>query len=165
MNTGKTYVIFDGDNDIWAYGYMKGWNALPNIDFDLDDAHEVYRLYPNAPESVVKRELQKRFALSNNVIVLVGEHTKYLYKYVRWEIEAAQMLDLPIIVVNLNDKRTHDVNRCPPILSGHYAVHVSFEKNVIKHALENFPSEYYARVVTAPGDRHYSQDIYKQLGL
>jgi hypothetical protein len=23
----KTYVIFDGDNDMWAYAYMKGWKA------------------------------------------------------------------------------------------------------------------------------------------
>jgi len=23
----KTYVIFDGDNDMWAYSYMKGWKA------------------------------------------------------------------------------------------------------------------------------------------
>ena len=36
----KTYVIFDGDNDKWAYGRMKGWNALENIDFE--DAHDVY---------------------------------------------------------------------------------------------------------------------------
>ena len=35
----KTYVIFDGDNDIWAYGFMKGWKKNEHIDFDFDDAH------------------------------------------------------------------------------------------------------------------------------
>ena len=31
----KTYVIFDGDKDIWAYGRMKGWKALPTVDFNF----------------------------------------------------------------------------------------------------------------------------------
>ena len=29
----KTYVIFDGDNDLWAYAYMKGWNESEYIEF------------------------------------------------------------------------------------------------------------------------------------
>ena len=35
-------------------------------------------------------------------MVLVGEKTKNLYKFVRWEIELAIKLGLPIIVANLN---------------------------------------------------------------
>lgn len=163
MNGLKTYVIFDGDSDMWAYGYMKGWNALPNMNFALDDAHEVYRLNPNASEATVKAELKKRFALSDKVIVLVGEHTKNLYKYVRWEIEIAQALNLPIIVVNLNDEKEYDGNRCPPILGGHYAVHVSFEMKIVKHALDKFPSEYYSRGQNDDGNRHYPTSVYSSL--
>jgi hypothetical protein len=29
-----TYVIFDGDNDQWAYRYMRGWKANERLDFD-----------------------------------------------------------------------------------------------------------------------------------
>ena len=27
-----SYVIFDGDNDKWAYGYMKGWKQNDRVD-------------------------------------------------------------------------------------------------------------------------------------
>jgi len=29
----KTYIIFDGDKDMWAYVYMKGWKKNEHIDF------------------------------------------------------------------------------------------------------------------------------------
>ncbi len=35
-----TYVIFDGDEDKWAYGFMKGWKKNDNVDFDFRDAHD-----------------------------------------------------------------------------------------------------------------------------
>jgi hypothetical protein len=37
----KTYVIFDADNDMWAYGYMKGWKSNENLDFNFHDAHDL----------------------------------------------------------------------------------------------------------------------------
>ena len=30
-------MIFDVDNDMWAYAYMKGWNESEHIDPDLHD--------------------------------------------------------------------------------------------------------------------------------
>ena len=47
----------------------------------------------------------KRLKNTKIFVLLVGEKTKYLYKYVKWEIEQALSLNLPIIVVNLNGKR------------------------------------------------------------
>ena len=37
----KTYVIFDGDNDLRAYGYMKGWKVQEHMDFDFYYAHDI----------------------------------------------------------------------------------------------------------------------------
>lgn len=37
----KTYVIFDADNDIWAYRYMRGWIAEEHIEFNFHDAHDL----------------------------------------------------------------------------------------------------------------------------
>ncbi len=48
---------------------------------------------------------------SDQVLVLVGESTKHLKKFVGWEIDLAINLVLPIIVVNLNDKRHMDDER------------------------------------------------------
>ncbi len=125
--TDLTYVIFDGDKDKWAYGYMKGWNANNRIEFNLRDVHEEGSLTSRAQDEWhVKAGLRERFGLSSQVIVVVGESTRYLYKFVRWEIDVALELHLPIIVVNLNKKRAFDAERCPPILHDKTAVHVSF---------------------------------------
>ena len=37
----NTYVIFDGDNDRWAYAFLKGWNESDHIEFDFYDAHDL----------------------------------------------------------------------------------------------------------------------------
>ena len=71
----KTYVIFDGDHDIWAYGRMKGWKALPTIDFDFYDAHDLgSELTDRASEETVKTRLRSRFSSANQVVVLIGAH-------------------------------------------------------------------------------------------
>ena len=39
------------------------------------------------------------------LVILIGENTKNLYKYVRWEIEYAIENDIPIVAVNLNKSK------------------------------------------------------------
>jgi len=46
----KTYVIFDGDNDMWAYAYMKGWKSNENMAFNFYDAHDIRPLTDRASE-------------------------------------------------------------------------------------------------------------------
>lgn len=162
----KTYVIFDGDNDKWAYARMKGWNALENIDFNFEDAHDVYAMTSRAnDEDYIKANLKKRFNDASQVIVLIGESTKNLYKYVRWELDVALGLDLPIIAVNLNGKRNQDNLLCPPIIKDKYVVHIPFKMKIIKYSLDNFPSEYRRRQSTDTGPRYYNDSVYEKLGL
>lgn len=160
----KTYVIFDGDNDMWAYGFMKGWKANDKIDFDFHNAHDLRPLTDRASEDTVKQKLRARMANSKQVIVLVGDKTKNLYRFVRWEIQLALKKDLPIIVVNLNDKRRHDDQLCPATLDDVYAVHVAFKMKIIRYALDNFPVEH-AQRGSASDPRHYHADVYTRLGL
>lgn len=161
----KTYVIFDGDNDMWAYAYMKGWKSNENVEFNFHDAHDIKPLSDRATEETVKQRLRERFSNAKQVIVLVGENTKNLYRFVRWEIEVAQKLDLPIVVVNLNDARGLDSSRCPAILRDHLAVHVGFRAKIIQHALDNFPPEYYKLKATTDKVRIYGDHVYKSLNL
>jgi len=37
----ETYVIFDSDNDMRAYAYMKGWNKSEHIEFDFHNTHDL----------------------------------------------------------------------------------------------------------------------------
>lgn len=163
----KTYVIFDGDNDMWAYAYMKGWKNNDRIDFDFEDAHDIKPLTYNAKdESYIKSRLRERMKSASQVIVLIGESTKYLYKYVRWEIELALELDLPIIAVNLNKTRNIDNSLCPPILKSQNAIHISFNLKIIQFSLDEFPDFYkYRRDKTKNTDYHWDTEKYEELGL
>jgi hypothetical protein len=161
----KTYVIFDGDTDMWAYAYMKGWKQNERVDFDFYDAHDIRPLTDRASEETVKSRLRERMSNAKQVIVLVGEHTKNLFKFVRWEMDLAIGNDLPIVVVNLNNKRDYDADRCPPILRDVYAVHVAFKMKIIKYALDNFPDQYERRPPSAAGQLQYNSSVYEKLQL
>jgi hypothetical protein len=163
----KTYIIFDGDKDRWAYANMKGWKALEHIDFDFENAHDEYPLTSNASdESYIKGNLKKRFANASQVIVLIGESTKNLYKYVRWELEVAQSLGLPIIAVNLSGDRAQNNETCPAIIRDTYTVHTPFKLKIIKYALDNFPSEFHRQTTkVSAGGRTYPDSVYQNLGL
>ncbi len=166
MSGGRTYVIFDGDKDRYAYAFMKGWKVNERVEFDFRDAHDLGAMTARAQdEAYVKSELRKRMEVSNQVLVLVGESTKYLRKFVGWEIDLALDLNLPIIVVNLNDKRFMDDDRCPVPLRTGYIVHVSFKRAIIKYVLENFPAEFRGRDRAATGSRIYNDDVYQSLGI
>lgn len=163
----KTYIIFDGDKDKWAYARMKGWKALEHIDFDFENAHDEYTLTNRASdEDYIKAKLKKRFSNARQVIVLIGESTKNLYRYVRWELEVAQNLGLPIIAVNLNGDRAQNNTTCPPIIRDTYTVHIPYRMKIIKYALDNFPDEFNKQKNNISiGGRIYGDKIYKQLNL
>lgn len=161
----KTYVIFDGDEDYWAYARMKGWNQLPNIDFDFDNAHDINNLRDGSSEETVKRKLRERFKFAKQVIVLIGKKTKNLHRFVRWELDVALGLELPIIAVNLNGERSIDLDLCPPIIRDEYVVHISYKMRIIKYAMENFPSFYARRAPNASGALYYPDQVYKNLDL
>jgi hypothetical protein len=155
------YVVFDGDTDRWAYSYMRGWKQNEHVDFDFRDAHDLDNMTSRAQgEAYVKSRLRERMANSNAVLVLVGEKTKNLYKYVRWELELAVDLDLPIIAVNLNKKNGQDENRCPAIIRGSgRVVHIPYSMEAIKYALDNFPGEFnrMSPETKGGGFRYYSR--------
>jgi hypothetical protein len=166
---GPVYVAFDGDNDKWAYGFMKGWKTNQRVDFDFEDAHDLNEMTSRAQnEQYVKAMLKERMKGSDALVVIVGESTKYLYKFVRWEIELALELDLPIIVANVNNKTVMDTERCPAILRDACAIHVPFKKEAIKYALEEFPAAFRRLTSSdkAGGWRYYDNpQWYKAMGL
>lgn len=160
----KTYVIFDGDKDIRYFNLMKAWKENDKIDFNFYDAHGLRTITDRAQEETVKRTLRERMKNSKQAIVLIGESTKNLHRFVRWEIELALEMDLPIIAANLDGSRECNNTLCPPILRKVKAVHVSFGLKIIKYALDNFPEEFAKSKATwdaAP--RHYAKGIYDSL--
>lgn len=90
----KVYVAMDADNDLLYYRLMCAWKQNDNSNFYFYDAHDINTILDKSEESI-KRGLQERFRNTKVFVLLVGEHTKYKYKFVRWEIEQAIKRNIP----------------------------------------------------------------------
>src|SRR3569832_419336 len=109
----KTYIAFDGDTDIRSYRLMQAWVEHDHIDFGFFNAHDLNSARDTSSEESIKAQLRERMKNSKQMILLVGEKTRYLRKFVPWEIELARKMDIPIIIVNLNKSRLYDESTCP----------------------------------------------------
>ena len=158
----KTYVSFDGDTDIHYYRLMQAWKQNDKTSFNFYDAHDLNAARDTSTEDSIKAQLAVRMRNSKVFVLLVGEHTRYLYKFVRWEIEQALRRDMPVIVVNLNGMRSSDESRCPPLLRSELAVHVSFGAGIMQHALESWPSSHESlRRQGKTGPHYYKDTVYR----
>jgi len=162
----KTYVAFDGDTDMWAYRLMTAWKSNTNMDFNFYNAHDLNSARDTSTEESIKSQLRERMANAKQMILLVGEKTKNLRKFVPWEIELARKKDIPVIVVNLNKKRDYDSSLCPSAIGNTvYTMHVSFNVKIIQYALDNFPTAYILNKDKKTGNYSYKDSVYKDLGL
>jgi hypothetical protein len=162
----KTYVCFDADNDFQYYKEMLEWKANDNIDFNFYDAHDLNNLRDDSNEETIKRKLRERFNDTKLLIVLVGDVTKNLYKYVRWEIEVALNLEIPIIAANITDNQTKNHNNHPPILRNELVLNVQFHPILLQHSIDNWIDEHNKlKKKEEINNRIWKEHIYQNLGL
>jgi len=160
------YACFDGDNDILHYYLMKAWDKNDKFDFTFVNAHDITQARDTSTEASIKASLRKRLNASDILVVLIGEKTKNLYKFVRWEIEVAIEKEMPIIAVNINKKRSRDDNRCPAILSNALAIHIPFGSKIVNYAIKNWPKTHAKHKSKGEiGAYEYKDDVYTSLGL
>lgn len=161
----KTYVCFDGDEDMRYYRLMTAWKANDNSSFNFHDAHDLNTARDTSQEESIKRQLRERFANSKTFVVLIGEKTKNLRKFVKWEMEVALRLGLPIIAVNLNGSR-QQTDLCPPAIRDALAIHVPFGPTIMQYAMDNWPADHAVKVRAGTmGWHYYKDDVYRRLGL
>ena len=157
----KTYVAFNADyppggGDLKYYNMMTAWKANDKIEFDFHNAHDLNNLTSGASDRQIYLKLKERMKNAKQLVLLVGDHTKNMYKFVRWEIEIAIEMDIPIIAANL-DKSNCATNKTPPILKKScYFVNVPFEMKKIRYALDNFPTDYHKEKHNSPPSRSYN---------
>lgn len=162
----KTYVCFDGDKDMHYYRLMCAWKQREGMNFNFFNAHDLNTARDDSQEASIKRQLRERLSNTSVFVVLIGEQTRYLYRFVRWEMEQAVRMNLPIIGVNLNGTRQQDSDRCPPVLREELAVYVSFNAGILQHALEHWPSTHQRyRLEGKTGPYYYKTEVYQRLGL
>lgn len=162
----KVFISFDGDNDIHYYRLMRAWKQNDNTSFNFFDAHDLNIALDSSLEATIKRRLSERLSNSKVFVSLIGERTRYLYKFVRWELEQAVQRNIPIIGVNLNGRRVRDDDRCPPVIRDALAIYISYSPKILQYALENWPNQC-KDVLTKGGSGPYFYDdsVYKSLGL
>lgn len=162
----KTYVCFDADNDIRYYRLMTAWKENERIAFNFHNAHEINNLRDGSSEETIKRKLRERLQNTKVLVVLIGDHTKNLYRYVRWEIEYAIENDIPIIAVNLNGKRLRDEKLCPPILRDELAIHIPYGQKILNYALNNWSDNHMKHSREGKtGWYYYKESEYQGLNL
>ena len=162
----KTFVSFDGDTDMAYYRLMQAWKQNDGIEFNFYNAHDLNVARDSSQEASIKAQLAERMRNSKVFILLIGERTRYLFKFVRWEIEQAIRRDMPIIAVNLNGTRFMDQDRCPPLIREELGVHISFNAAIMQHALDNWPVSHASlRQQRQSGPYYYKAEVYRGLGL
>jgi len=162
-------MCFDGDNDIHYFYLMKAWKHNQTDffkDFSFYDAHEINYARDSSREESIKRQLLERLNNSNLFIVLIGEQTKFLTKFVRWEMEQAVKQNIPILAINLNGKKQIDNDRCPPFLKDKLVLHISFNQRIVEKAINEWIgiSDRLKREGKS-GPYFYETSVYTQLGL
>ena len=164
----KTYVAFDGDSDIRYYYLMKAWKQSDSTSFNFYDAHDLNIARDSSQTESIKRQLSERMANSKVFVLLLGERTKYLTRFVKWEVEHALYLNLPVIVVNINGKREEDCNRMPAWLNGQLCLTCSFNARILQYSLEHWVDYHYQYKNDREKDgKNYSwnSSVYDSLGL
>lgn len=161
----KTYICFDGDTDMHYYRLMQAWSENDRFSFEFYNAHDLNSARDSSQEESIKRQLRERFANSKLLVVLIGQNTARLTKFVKWEMEVALKLGLPIIGVNINGARAKDA-LCPPTIRSELAVFVPFSMKIVEYAMANWPASHIKyKSQNAIDSYHYTDQTYKNLGL
>ncbi|EHR6926458.1 TIR domain-containing protein [Vibrio parahaemolyticus] len=170
----KTFISFASE-DIKSYRLMQAWKENENIDFNFFDAHDLNTALDTSTPETIKRRLRERLANAKQVILLVGDETKKKAakstSFISYEVDVISGLDIPVIIVNLNQSRVSENNRIPTKLTGDiYTISTSFQPKIIKYALDNFPEQYEKNKKDSSekrkkGPYYYKDFVYENLGL
>src|SRR5688572_8789854 len=96
----KTYIAFDGDQDLMSFRTIQGWSADKSNAFFLNNAHEInYARDDSLPTSIIN-QLRERLEVSTNFVLIVGTALNRNRKGIlQYETKYALRNKLPIILV------------------------------------------------------------------
>jgi MTH538 TIR-like domain (DUF1863) len=164
----KTYVAFASE-DIHCYRLMEAWRDNDKIEFSFFDAHDLNISKDTSKDETIKRNLSERMKSAKQFILLGSADAKRKggdgHSFLAHEVANMISLALPIVVANLDGKRTVDQSVIPkPLLdASYYTVSVSFQPKIIMHALDQYAPAFASS--TKKGPHQYGAETYKSLGL
>jgi hypothetical protein len=155
MGLPRTFVSFSG-TDIRSYRMMQAWKENKRIDFNFVDV-QLEQEINSENEAYIKAKCRERIGLAGTFAILIGQDTRYKYKYVRWEAEVALEKKCRIIGINLDGSRRYVEATCPPIIRDVGAMFVPFRARILAHALQDFERK-------TDDNWHYPDTVYTKLG-
>lgn len=164
----KTYVAFASE-DISSYRLMEAWRENKNIDFNFYDAHDLFIARDTSKPETIKQNLRNRMKNAKQIVLLGSPNAKKKggdgVSFLAHEIKVALELELPIVVAHLDGSRSgNSANYPKPLVDAkYYAMSVSFQVAIIKHALDNYAATFSAS--SDSGERVYKASVYTSLGL
>jgi len=176
-----TYVAFhaDGNNipgktDIDYYQLMRAWSAHPDDDFTMVNSHEkAWAVRDSSSRSTLRNSLLTRLRNSKNMVLIIGETTRFDTDWVPFEIESAvDTYEIPIIVT-YTSKVCNTPIRVPSALSSYWPValttrinngtahviHMPFKKEPLMDSISQFSHNNY------PPYDFYSDAAYTAFGI
>lgn len=164
----KTFVSFASEN-ITSYRLMEAWRENRHIAFDFHDAHDLNVALDTSQPDTIRRRLRERLANTKQVVLLIGDGTRTIAsrssRFLHYEVEVIERLDLPVVFANLNGSRVVQKDRLPIALLTAYTVSVSFQPSIIKYALDSYVDAYPREKRLKTGPHQYPASVYQELGI
>lgn len=175
-----TYIAFHADgktdptaSDIRFYRMLKAWHANDGTDFRFVNSHEkVAAVRDTSRAATIKRSLRDRLDNSKNMVLIIGETTKYDTDFVPYEIAyAVDTCGIPIIATYTDYVGVTDPlalkSLWPPALAQRInnktakVIHIPFKRALIDNAMGRFTLN------NLPGGSlvHYTREGHAKFGI
>lgn len=175
-----TYIAFHAEgnpdptaSDIRYYRMIKAWHEHGAIEFRFINSHEkASAVRDTSRKETLRRSLVERLRNSRNMLLIIGNTTRFDTDWVPFEIGyAVDVCKIPIIAVYTGftailrpDLLSH---LWPPVLASRItngsvrAIHIPFKRAAIDDAIQQFD---YSNAPTTPLS-HYSAEAHRSLGI
>lgn len=176
-----TYIAFHAEgssdptaSDLRYYRLLKAWHENDAIEFKFVNSHEkVAAVRDTSQAETIKRSLRARLDSSKNMVLIIGNRTRFDTDFVPYEIAyAVDTCRIPIIAAYPG----YEVIRDPQALSSLWptalttrinngtasVIHVPFKQIVIDDAIGQFSHN---RLPNGGGMTIYNEGAYRSWGL
>ena len=175
-----TYIAFHAAgttdptaSDIRYYRLLKAWHEHDDIDFTFINSHDkAASVRDSSKKATLMESLRQRLNNSKNMVLILGQTTKYDTDWVPFEIEhAVDRCRIPLIVTYTDYSSICDPAALsmlwPTALSGRIAaqtvkaVHVPFKQQILDDAIRRF------NLTSLPDGSlvHYTREGHRRFGV
>jgi len=175
-----TYVAFHaqgtnlpGKSDMDYYNLMKAWSVKTDDDFTMINSHDkASSVRDSSKRATLRASLQERLRNSKNMVLIIGDTTRFDTDWVPFEIEqAVDTYEIPIIAAYPDYGPIFDPAKFSPLWPKALAdrinnrttraIHIPFKKAPLLDAINQFSHTN----LPSTALNYYTREAYQQWGL